>query len=236
MKTQEILNLNYLKIMDIGPIKKCIFLYLFIGFFASVLSQNSISFSLNSEYRITPIYLNNSYFQIGDMQPSSNVDEQISGTSIAYLISYNFYKEKYNISFKHSLRRDLLVYENSNLNNSDLNKPLYTFINDYHFAVERNFKLKNDFVLGLKIGYSLMNRGTEYRYIKTYDDIPDVYVILDSNLNFNAYSFNIGVSKKKLSFYIGSHFVENNNFSNLNENVKILIPNFQLQYKIFEIK
>ncbi len=219
--------------MDIGNIiRSCLIISFLILTGQESYTQNKISLSVGTEYRITPIYLEPDDIYITNIQPTTRNDAQLSGSTLSYSIAYTFHKKKMELSFKHSIRYDMLVYDNSNNDNGNLNEATHALISDYNISLERKFMLKDDLTFNIRMGYSLMNRGTEYTYVQVLNE--SIYYSSDQDLYFNAISFDFGIERKNLTGYLGIYYAGNHNFKDINPDIGFLIPTIQLQYKLFD--
>jgi hypothetical protein len=203
--------------------------------------KNRLTIKIGTEYRITPIHKTIDWQETEAQALRFNLDKNLSGTSFNYEINYEVIHNLL-VGFSHSLRYDHVYYENNN----HLLKPngieFYTIdesksklISDYHFFIQKNFKLKKNKIY-IKLGYSMMNRGTDYSVSEVVSTNLDgsIGAIISGgyDLNFFATNVNIGIIYKKFDFGVGAYFI-NGSSSNLGDERNIILPYFKISYRIF---
>ncbi len=213
------------------PILILISLFFFLHSFAQIKKSN-FSIKIGTEYRITPIK-GSEDIVIPTLvtMPNFSLDNQISGASINYSLSYVL-KSKFEIGFSQSFRYDHIYFEFSDFQPGiSFEKSVNGVITDYHFFIGKYFTLfKTE--LFLKTGISLMNRGTNYsRTIFLTDQGVDRFVTDQLNFNFSAYNVNTGFTFGKYEVGIGAYFINGSSANFVNEN-NIILPYFKLNYSI----
>ncbi|HBK70925.1 MAG TPA: hypothetical protein DDZ39_04585 [Flavobacteriaceae bacterium] len=193
-----------------------IFTFIFNIGFTQDKPTSRFSIKVNTEYRITPIYSANenptavlNEVDIIDF----NLDRQLSGTPIGYTLSYRVFKN-FEIGFSHSFRYDH-VYFKSGLGDIQPNTNLKTaqgesinrLITDYQFFIGKYFDLgKTD--LFFRVGYSMMNRGTDYLGVAShkFEDGSINTISSDSHFNFSAYTASAGFVSNKFELGFGVYY------------------------------
>lgn len=132
--------------------------------------KKRIGFGVSLEQRITPVYLSgvHNYLENRITPVFYEEDPQLSGTAVGYNISYHFAKINSSLIFSQSFRYGHIYFDTRLLqpNTASVNRSVNGLITDYHFILKKSFNLKNDYALNLCLGYSLMNRGTDYSYTR----------------------------------------------------------------------
>ncbi len=194
-----------------------------LGIAQSDAGENQQSFEVwfGLENRITPIYPN-SELGIVDDNPGIpvNIDKQLSGTSISIGIAYLLPHIKTWLSFEYAARYDHLYYQD--LTNSQFSESVNGIINDYHFRLTKPIKTGKISLLP-GIGYSFMNRGTEYR--QDYNGSWN-----EKTLNFDCFDVSFGVGYKQFAVDFRTYLISENNYDK--ETGFILLPEIKLMYKI----
>lgn len=111
-----------------------------------------------------------------------------------------------------------------------MHQSVNDLITDYHLILEKAFRIKRNNSLNVRIGYSLMNNGTNYAYtvqFSEYEGKP-LYVTSSSNFNFTAFHFALGYERNRLGLNLGSYITEEHNY---NQPSQLLIPYIKLGYR-----
>jgi len=238
--------------------QKTLFITLSLLFFLNGFSQEKttsrFSIKIGTEYRITPIYSANKNPTIALNEVDIidfNLDRQLSGTPIGYTLSYRIFKN-FEIGFSHSFRYSH-VYFKSGLDDIQPNTNLKTtqgesinrLITDYHFFVGKYFDLgKTD--LFFRVGYSMMNRGTDYLGVAShkFEDGSINTLRFDSHFNFSAFTASAGFVSNKFELGFGVYYtgeLENGatlifdkDYMRVDSEIQqnVIIPFLKLSYRI----
>lgn len=213
-----------------------LFFYLFS--FSQDKKPSRFSIQIGTEYRITPIYPDLTEY-ISKPGAYYNLDQQLSGTSVNYVLRY-LSKKKFEIGFSQSFRYDHIYYKSSFSDVIPNTNYPYTegesvndWITDYHLIIGQYFKLfkKEFFVRG---GISLMNRGTNYSvtYLYSIDDQGGhTYIVDQLNFTFFALNFNTGIAFDKFELGIGAYFIPGAG-ANFDDERNIILPFFKFSYRL----
>ncbi len=224
--------------------KKTTITILILFLYSAVFSQERvtktkrISFSIFSEYRITPVYLEG--FS-GTMDGGDGLtpvfyaqDEQLSGTAMGFEVGYSFRKINLSLIFSQSFRYDHIYFEQNTFaaSGNSAVKSVNDFITDYHFILEKSFRIKNDHILSIRAGYALMNRGTAYALSEQSSEFGGQANYTVSHRDFHVSAFNAGVGyrKNKWNLALGGYFTDKHKY---NQPSQLLIPYIKLGYRIF---
>lgn len=204
--------------------------------------KNRLSVKIGTEYRITPIRkVIDNFHEVNPTNIFFNLDKNLSGTSFNYDISYEFIKNLH-FGFSHSIRYDHVYFERknyqlepNNVNYFTVNDSKSKLIYDYHFYLRKDFKIKNKTIY-IKLGYSIMNRGTDYSISEVVatnnDGSIGAIIVGDYDLTFFAINTEIGLVYKNFDFGIGAYFI-NGSGSNLGSEQNIILPYFKISYRIY---
>lgn len=173
------------------------------------------------ENRITPIYTDYENGQIiRDPVLPVNIDKQLSGTAFsigaAYLLPYiGTY-----FSFEYAARYDHLYYRQNN-------QGLYAesvngIISDYHFRLSKPIILKTISIIP-GLGYSLMNRGTDYRIYSNSSWV-------EKDLNFNCFDLSLALGVKQFDIELRTYLINENRYDYYTG--FIILPEIKLKYGI----
>lgn len=209
----------------------------FVGF-SQEIKKSKFSIQIGTEYRITPIYPDRVEY-ISKPGVFYNLDQQLSGTSVNYVLKY-LSKKKFEIGFSQSFRYDHIYYKSSfsniipNTNYPEAeNESVNDWIIDHHLYVGKYFKLfkKEFFVRG---GISMMNRGTNYSvtYLYSKDDKGGyTYMVDQLNFNFFALNLNTGFTFNKYELGLGAYFIPGAG-ANFEDERNIIVPYFKFSYQL----
>lgn len=193
-----------------------IFILLISSLSSFAQSSYKTEISIGTEYRITPIYLQG-FDPYIESEPivNSNEDHQLSGAGVTYSIKHRFNKLKMKAGFSQTFRYDYL-YANTGYTLPTpykINPIKYNIISDYHFTLEKYWFIKDNQISAL-IGYSLMNRGTNYSQTKIIgymDSIPTL-MITDEDFNFSAYHIAVGYQDHLFRYGLGAYISDSHHF------------------------
>lgn len=215
-------------------------LFIFLLFTTSILfSQNSydidqrkgqLFFSLGTEYRITPFYKSSG----GQSILPVNIDSQSSGVAFNYTFDY-FATKNLSFGFSNSIRYDLVTTGLTQFTNENGFLPVKNdLIFGFHFYADYHFKVFKNAELYLRIGKSLLNRGTEFSSKETlYDQNGQPTVSFTSptvDTAFEPWNFGIGYKKKKISLTLGVYTSSISEY--FNDGTTIGIPYVNFKYNL----
>lgn len=188
--------------------------------------KGKLFFKVGSEYRITPLPYDNGKI---DQRIPADIDQQNSGVAFHYGFDY-FIAKNLSIGFNNSFRYDVLV-RNVNKVNEDfgVQKADKTLIIGGHLYMDYHVKVFNNSELFARVGYSLLNGGTEYMEKATYYDNEGnilAYSYANADLSFHAANFAIGYKKGKVELLIGLYSSSTSNYFAETESLKIPYINF----------
>lgn len=190
--------------------------------------KGQLFFKVSSEYRLTPLPYE---------QPTAvpvPVDNQNSGIAFSYALDY-FVTENLNLGFSNSFRYDYLGGDfddiEPNFGAEPANRGL---IIGYHFYIDYHFQLFNESELYLRLGRSLLNRGTQINVKRTFFNEDTGEILFSQNrpldLSYEPWNFGIGWKKRKLEILLGiytsgitEYFIEPEDF---------IVPYFKLSYNL----
>lgn len=195
--------------------------------------KGELFLNIGTEYRITPYYKS---FP-NNLKNNTNIDAQNSGVAFSYGLSY-FVSDKISLNFSNSFRYDLLLYpENENYSGKNyFQKAENTVFIDFHSYLDYYFKLSSNRKLLIRLGYSLMNNGSNYVVSETlYDDASNVVGYSTSQNDFSFFAGNIGLGFKKNKFEIllGSYVSKNTNY--FNYDTRLTLPYLKLSYIVTKL-
>lgn len=188
--------------------------------------KGKLFFNVGSEYRITPLPYN---FGKVDAQIPVDIDAQNSGVAFHYGFDY-FITKNLSIGFSNSFRYDVLI-RNVNEVNEDfgVQKTDKTLIVGGHLYLDYHVKVFKNSELFARLGYSLLNGGTEYMEKATYYDNQGNstgYSFVNEDLSFYAANFAIGYKRGKVELLIGLYSSGTSNYFAETESIKIPYINF----------
>ena len=165
--------------------------------------KGKLFFKIGSEYRITPLP-----YDFGNVDPQipADIDVQNSGVAFHYGFDY-FFTKNLSIGFNNSFRYDVLI---RNINDIDqengFQKTDKTLIIEGHLYLDYHIKVFENSELFARVGYSLLNGGTEYMEKNTFYDNQGNTIGFgfgNESLEFFAANFAIGYKKQKVELLIG---------------------------------
>ena len=214
--------------------KKTILLFIL---FATTYSYSQIEerkgklfFKIGSEYRITPLPYN-----MSKVNPQIPVDLEVQNSGVAFHYGFDYFITKnLSLGFNNSFRYDVLI---KNINEIDqengFQKTDKTLIVGGHLYLDYHVKVfKNSELFG-RLGYSLLNGGTEYMQKTTfYDNQGNIlnYAYGSANFEFYATNLAIGYKKGKVELLIGMYSSNTSNYFVETESLKI--PYINITYTI----
>lgn len=192
--------------------------------------QGKLFFSIGTEYLITPIHSSTDFSY---ESASTNMDKQNSG--VAFFYDFNYFTTKnLSLGFTNTIKYGL----NSNAFNQisedfGFQSAENRIIFGYHFYLDYHFKVFKDSELFVRLGKSLVNRGTNNISKTTFfDDNGDVLfaVISEFDFSYSPWNFAIGYKKKKISVAAGVYSSSNTNY--FRETTPFIVPYIQFKYNL----
>lgn len=173
------------------------------------------------ENRITPIYTNTENGQIiTDYSVPVNIDKQLAGTAISLGVAYRIPKLNGYFSFEYAFRYDHLYY---NVNTSTaLSESVTGVISDYHFRLNRPINTGNIRLIP-GIGYSLMNRGTDYR-------VNSGGSWAENDFHFSCFDLSFGIGVKKLDLELRTYLISENRYKK--DTGFMILPEIKFKYRL----
>jgi hypothetical protein len=194
--------------------------------------KGKLFFSVGAEYRITPLKYGERNFSLNSIA----ISEDVQNSGAAFLYSFDFFATKnLSLGFSHNFRYDLVSNSGSinKVDNFAFDKANYGLINGYHFYIDNHFKVFKEGELFLRLGKSMLNRGTGVSYRKSLFDgngniIGDAYST--ENFAFKPWNFAIGYKKNKTSLIVGLYTSSNTNY--YDSDLSFLVPYFTFKYNL----
>lgn len=215
---------------------KTFFILLFCCFTCSLWTQSyttenrkgGLFFSVGSEYRITPIYPMGTFNN--DIASATNIDLQSSGVAFNYAFNY-FVTKNLSLGFANTIRYDLVTLADNITTDFGYRVAHNDFIFGFHFYADYHFQIFKEGELVVRLGKSLLNRGTEFRSKETfYDDEGNVLFSVYSQLDagYEPWNFAIGYKKKKVFLLLGAYT------SSISEyvNADFIVPYVKFSYNL----
>jgi len=192
--------------------------------------KGKLFFSLGTEYRITPFYKSSG----GQNILPVNIDSQSSGVAFNYTFDY-FAAKNLSFGFSNSIRYDLVTTGLTQFTTENGFLPVKNdLIFGFHFYADYHFKIFKNAELYLRIGKSLLNRGTEFSRKQTlYDQNGQPTVSFTSptvDTAFEPWNFGIGYKKKKISLTLGVYTSSISEY--FNDGTTIGIPYINFKYNL----
>ena len=188
--------------------------------------KGKLFFKVGSEYRITPLRYDLSKI---DVNVPADIDAQNSGVAFHYGFDY-FITKNLSVGFNNSFRYDVLIRNVNQIGEDNgVQKTDKTLIVGGHLYLDYHVKVFKNSELFARLGYSLLNGGTEYMEKTTYYDNQGNsagYAFANENLSFNAANFAIGYKKGKVELLIGLYSSSTSNYFAETESLKIPYINF----------
>jgi hypothetical protein len=196
--------------------------------------KGNLFFSLGSEYRITPYYnLNPNPNENQFTFVPTNIDLQNSGVAFNYTFDY-FVTKNLALGFSNSIRYDLITLPIDEITSDFGFRPANnSLIFGFHFYLDYHFKIFKDSELFVRIGRSLINRGTEYTEKETfYDDDGNktLSFIGTEDTGYEPWNYAIGYKKNKISLTLGIYTSAISEY--FNDDTTFIIPYLNFKYNI----
>nr|WP_321221727.1 hypothetical protein [uncultured Psychroserpens sp.] len=186
-------------------------------------------FKVSSEYRITPL----TYTE--PIKPGVTVDPDLQNSGMAFAYNLDmFITKNLNLGFSNSLRYDYLGGDIAQIKGDFGKKPSNRgLIIGYHFYLDYHFKIFKESELFIRVGKSLLNRGTNINSKTTFfDSEGNVLTVLDSSSDFSYEPSNLGLGWKKRKIEIMLGFYTSSISEYFEENVNFTVPYFKFSYNL----
>lgn len=199
-----------------------------INYLAPENRSGQLFFKLSSEYRITPL---------PTTSPSSqfvfvNTDLQNSGVALAFSLDM-FITKNLSLGFSNSFRYDYLGGSEGFENDGQSRPANRGLIIGYHFYLDYHFKIFKESELYVRVGRSLLNRGTEIKSQKTFFNPSGEVIGTVRNSGDYAYEpWNWGIGWKKRKVEIMLAFYTSGNTEYFSEQQNYIIPYFKFSYNL----
>lgn len=214
---------------------KKLFLLIFLAHSAYSYSQieerkGKLFFKIGSEYRITPLPYDGGKV---DQQIPADIDAQNSGVAFHYGFDY-FITKNLSIGFNNSFRYDVSIRNVNEINQENgFQQTNKTLIIGGHLYLDYHIKVFKNSELFARLGYSLLNGGTEYLEKTSFYDNDGNLVgssFINQDLSFYAANFAIGYKIQRVELLVGLYSSSNTNYFDETENLKI--PYINITYTI----
>ena len=192
--------------------------------------KGKLFFKIGSEYRITPLPYDLSKV---DQSIPVDIDAQNSGVALHYGFDY-FISKNLSVGFNNSFRYDLIIKTDNEINRENgFQKGDKSLIIEGHLYLDYHIKVFKNSELFARVGYSLLNGGTEYiKKTSFYDNEGNLVgsFLLNSDLSYNAANFAIGYKKQKVELLVGLYSSSTSNY--FAETESLIIPYINITYTI----
>lgn len=178
--------------------------------FAQQKHSKKFQFNVGMEYRIIPYDFNSKKNQeiptTTDSSSPADRDKLTSGLSVNVSLDWFFLKNT-SIGIVQSFHSTPLFFQ-STLNdaNGTSKKPTYGLLLDTEIQAKHYFTLKNNDKLFANLGYSMMNRNSDYTV--TTNNNGHSYTS-GRSFQYDAYKIGVGYQYKKMEIGIGTYIVDN---------------------------
>lgn len=188
--------------------------------------KGKLFFTVGSEYRITPLPYDGAKINVNI---PADIDTQNSGVAFHYGFDY-FITKNLSAGFNNSFRYDVLIRSVNQINaDRGFQKTDKTLIVDGHLYLDYHVKVFKNSELFARLGYSLLNGGTEYMDKVTYYDSEGNaagFSYGNQTLEFFAGNFAIGYKRDKVEILVGMYASSVTNYFSGTETLKIPYINF----------
>ena len=191
--------------------------------------KNNLFLSVGSEYRITPI--SNTIDTPIFKDYILSVDAQNSGAAFSYSLDY-FFTKNLTLGFSHSIRYDVILSGANNVTSAFGSEAAQRgLIFGYHFYVDYHFKVFKNSELFLRVGRSLLNRGTDYTSKNTLsaEGFDDITIFVSSDFAYEPWHFAVGYKKQRFSLMGGIYTSSNTDYEGIDS---FIVPYFSFRYTI----
>ncbi len=190
--------------------------------------KGNLFFNVGPEYRITPIY-NAGVSSLSKEANYTNIDLQNSGMALnigaAYFLTHNL-----SIGFNNSFRHDIVTTGHGP--NNTMSSTDRGLLIGYHFRANYMFEVFGKGSLIISLGYSLLNRNSEFSVHEPLYDMNGQETgvqtyLADYKFGSNSVSLGYGIGKSKLM--IGLYIAGNSVY--FNERTTFMIPFLTYSYE-----
>ncbi|WP_299128089.1 hypothetical protein [uncultured Winogradskyella sp.] len=189
--------------------------------------KGQLFFKVSSEYRITPLP-----YDAPNTFPVS-LDLQSSGVAFAYTLDY-FVLKNLSLGFSNSLRYSYIGADFTQIEGVSGSAPSNRgLIFGFHLYADYHFKIFKKSELFLRLGKSLLNRGTEINTKEPFfDNEGNLIVVIGSAFDaaYEPWNFGIGWKKRKLELMLGFYTSSNSEFFDVPE--EFIVPYFKFSYNL----
>lgn len=182
-------------------------------------SPYNLNIEVSFEQRITPIYLDkmkNGFVSENKIPLFYDQNAQISGTGLNFGLCYYSTRINSALRFIQTFRYDHVFFDTELTipNAISANKSVNDLITDYHFVFEKKINYKGDYSFGFGIGYSLMNRGTDFSYTRQTltSEEQQIFSNISSNFSFSAFNIYTSIEKQNVFLTLGSYIANKHQY------------------------
>ena len=194
--------------------------------------KKALSLFVGMDFRVTPIYINSEDIFFTNNHVFYDEHLHLAGARLTYGLQLNHAKWNLGIRYSQSLRYGHVYYkrnvkDTSNIYAVTYNDNVQRILIDHHFEFYKKFNLKK-FDLKCLLGYSWMNRGSEYYYTKYLGN--NVFVPKCSDFRYSG--INIGVIASIQNWDVGLNFyyIGPGEHRFIQPQQSIIIPEIKLYY------
>lgn len=189
--------------------------------------KGQVFFKVSSEYRITPLPYE------AEIIVPIQVDDQNSGVAFAYTFDF-FVSKNLSLGFSNSFRYDYLGGDfddvQSDFGADPANRGL---IIGFHFYLDYHFKIFKESELYVRLGRSLLNRGTQLNEkITFFDDQGNLLFSRSGPVDpgYEPWNFGLGWKKRKIEILLGFYTSSNTEYFLVPED--FIVPYFKFSYNL----
>lgn len=190
--------------------------------------RGQLFFKVGGEYRITPLP--------NSAAPANNIlvnsDKQNSGSGVFYTLDM-FLTKNLSLGFSHTLRYDEVGGLRSGIEGNFGSEPMpKALIQGYHFYIDYHFKVFRESEIYLRLGRSLINRGTEVVFKETFSNggEPLLSVTGAKDYAYEPWNFGIGWKKRKVELMLAVYTSNISEYFATDET--FIIPYFKFSYNL----
>ena len=193
--------------------------------------KGQLFFKVGTEYRITPLPV-----RAGEIPEVrfTNPEEQNRGVAIHYGIDF-FATQNLSLGFANSFRHTLLNYSDRLIvdGSTGQDKAEYALFVGYHFNATYHFKIFKEAELFVRLGKSLLNRGSSFKFIDPiFDENGELLVTRSSQINYHMQTnnFAVGYKRDKFEIILGAYGTSDAPY--FDRSVGYIIPYINLAYTL----
>ncbi|MDO1500519.1 hypothetical protein Q2T40_10300 [Winogradskyella maritima] len=189
--------------------------------------KGQVFFKIGTEYRITPLP-----YDAETVYPVQ-VDKQNSGLAFSGALDY-FISKNLSLGFGNSIRYDYLGGFNSSPNGDfDIQTSNRGLIFGFHLYVDYNFKIFKESEIYLRVGRSLLNRGTQLDIKETFfdNDGNELFTSFGvTDASYEPWNFGLGWKKRKIELLAGIYTSNITEYFLVNES--FVVPYLKFSYNL----